>query len=382
MPHYRKRFSLDKILKKLRYFRVVGVELLAPESPRLVYQTFDQPTIFEFANANPETFLNQYSEASPLVIDEAQKVPKIFDAVKFVVDQKQIPGQFLLLGLTEFSKKTLIREALTGRIGLVRLFPMTCAETLQLPFSNMFPFSPQKQVTRAQFMKYLTHGGMPGLCFIRDEAERRDQVKAWLDTTVNRDLALIPKLKLNPDLAMAILRSIATLEEPHAGNIAKALKRDPRVINTHLLGLEMLFVIQRIMPHTLSTGKPLYFLCDVGFAAYLGANFEKQLHTATLQELYAKNEISTGSASQIRFYRTTKGRFIHFVIEETNAPLTAPLMIVKLIFSEKIDKRDFEVLKAFSKKIAGREVKMFALSPLKEQIQMDGVQLIPWESVC
>ena len=64
------------------------------------------------------TTVNHHENAVPLVIDEAQKVPKIFDAVKFVVDPSNRPGQFLLLGSTEFSKKTLIRESHTGRISI------------------------------------------------------------------------------------------------------------------------------------------------------------------------------------------------------------------------------------------------------------------------
>ena len=391
MPHCRNRFAIRNILKKLSYFRVVGIngprqcgksylvrELLTPHCPQLVYRSFDQPTLFEFATANPETFLSQHQEAAPLVIDEAQKIPKIFDAVKYVVDQKQSPGQFLLLGSTEFSKKALIRESLTGRIGLVKLFPMTCRETQQIAPSSDFPFSSKPKITRSQFMKYLSHGGMPAICFIRSEIEREDQVKAWLETTVYRDLALVPRLKLNPDLAMSILRTIATLEEPHAGNIAKAVKRDPRVVNTHLSALEMLFVLQKIGPHSLGTGKPIYFMCDVGFATYLGANFERQLHTMALQEITAKNEFHSGGAAQISFYRTSKGSFVHFIIEAKN---TLPIAI-KLLFSEKIDQREIEILRALSKKAPKPKMKLIALGPTMENLSLDGVEILPWESIC
>jgi predicted AAA+ superfamily ATPase len=391
MPHQRLRHGSDNLLKKLSLFKVVGIQgarqtgksflvrqLLKPDRPDLVYQTFDQQTVLEFAQRNPESFLNQHEDALPLVIDEAQKVPKIFDAVKFVVDQTGRPGQFLLLGSTEFSKRTLIRESLTGRISIMRLYPMMCSETLQQPLSHDFPICDSPAVERGAWMRYLSRGGMPGFCFIRDDREREEHVKAWLDTTVNRDLALIPKLKLNPDLAMSILTAIARLEEPTAGNIARWLKRDPRVVNTHLGALSLLFAINKLEPHRSSTGKPMFFLCDAAFAAYLGAGFERQLATAVLQQLLAKNEYLFNGGAKLFFYRTTKGSFVNFLIEEKSLKITA----IKLLFEEKIDLRQLEVLKALSKKITDQPLRLAALSPVKDKIEIESVSIYPWEAVC
>ena len=391
MSHPRQRFGSVNLLKKLSLFKVVGIQgarqtgksflarqLLKPDRPDLVYQTFDQQTVLEFAQRNPESFLNQHENAIPLVIDEAQKVPKIFDAVKFVVDQKSQPGQFLLLGSTEFSKKTLIRESLTGRIGIMRLYPMMCSETLQQPINRDFPICARPEIERGAWMRYIARGGMPGFCYIRDDREREEQVKAWLDATVNRDLALIPKLKLNPDLAMSILTAIARLEEPTAGNIARWVKRDPRVVNTHLGALSLLFAINKLEPHRSSTGKPMFFLCDTAFAAFLGAGFERQLMTAVFQQLLAKNEYLLNGSAKLYFYRTTKGSLVNFLIEEQSKKITA----IKLLFEEKIDLRQLEVLKALDKKSIDEPIKLVALSPVKEKIKLDSVTIYPWESIC
>ena len=47
------------------------------------YQTFDQSRVKSLAQENPQSFLSKYGDASPLMIDEAQKVPDIFDAMKY-----------------------------------------------------------------------------------------------------------------------------------------------------------------------------------------------------------------------------------------------------------------------------------------------------------
>ncbi|NDD04061.1 MAG: hypothetical protein EB078_04075, partial [Proteobacteria bacterium] len=255
MPHQRKRYISQILLNKLSFSPVVAIqgarqtgksflvrELLSPELPESSYVTFDRPADRELAVSASEAFLEKYAASSPLIIDEAQKVPKIFDAIKFLVDRKRRPGKYLLLGSTEFSKKTLIRESLTGRISTVRMFPFTCAEPLGLAprkMTSCFLVSKKPRCSRAAFMRHLNHGGMPGIFGVHSERERDLKCIEWLELTVHRDLSLIPKVKLDPELAMAVLREVATLEEPTAGNIAKKLRRDLRRINTHLTCLEL-----------------------------------------------------------------------------------------------------------------------------------------------
>ena len=117
MSHSRKRYIIEFFFKKLAFSRVVTIQgcrqsgksylaknLLLELLPECLYLTFDQKSLKTFAQDNPESFLSKYKDSSPLIIDEAQKVPDIFDAIKFEVDQNSQPGQYVLLGSTEFSK--------------------------------------------------------------------------------------------------------------------------------------------------------------------------------------------------------------------------------------------------------------------------------------
>ena len=50
------------------------------------YITFDDKSLRELAKSNPKDFLLALPDGA--IIDEAQKVPEIFDAVKYFVDSK------------------------------------------------------------------------------------------------------------------------------------------------------------------------------------------------------------------------------------------------------------------------------------------------------
>lgn len=352
-------------------------ELLAPKLPRLSYQTFDREQSRAFADTNPETFLTQYSDALPLAIDEAQKVPKIFDAVKYSVDLKRTPGRFILLGSTEFSKLTLIRESLTGRLSRIRLYPMNFAETFELPpnpsKSPLFTLE-KPRMSRKDLLTFLTHGGMPGIFAIRSDSERTRELNDWLDLTCRRDALLIPKLKLDSILLQSILMLIATLEEPTAGNIARALKRDLRRVNTHLDALKTLFVINELPPHPFGTGKPFFFLCDVALATLLGASFERQLYTWLVQEQLSQRAYRD-DLSRLYFYRSLKGRLIHLLIDSRTEPLSA----IKLIPEEKTDLRDFEILYKFREKHPG--TLLFVFGSARQSWQKERLEVFPWESL-
>ncbi|MBI4406127.1 MAG: ATP-binding protein [Deltaproteobacteria bacterium] len=94
-----------------------------------------------------------------------------------------IKWMFILLGSTEFSKMTLIRESLTGRMSRLRLFPLNLAEvsSLKANSSRSAIFANEKtRISRRELMRYLERGGMPGMFAIRDESERIALLEDWL----------------------------------------------------------------------------------------------------------------------------------------------------------------------------------------------------------
>jgi uncharacterized protein len=392
MPHARKRHIVPSLLKRLSFSPVVAIQgvrqsgksflvrdLLPAHLPKLVYASLDQRGDRETANFNPEAFLAQRAEGRPFAIDEAQKAPDLFDAIKYRVDKVKIPGSYLLLGSTEFSKLSLIRESLTGRMSRIRLFPMNLAETLELAANTSkacFFLQPAVRVPRDAFYRYLRRGGMPGIFSVREETQRQLLMEDWLELTTQRDALGFARTKIDADLCFQILKNIATLEEPDAAAIASILRRDARRIKTHLQVLTALFVIHPLQPHPSGTGKTRYFLCDVALAALLGAGFERQLHTWALLEQLSQRAYRSDREGALYYYRTPKGRIIHLVEERPQQSVAA----LKIFAEERVRDRDLEILRAFRTKHQGH-AELVGLASAAQLLKEEKIALYSWESL-
>jgi len=104
-----------------------------------IYVTFDDFSQLESAKRDPDGFVNQ---DKPITIDEAQKCPEIFGAIKRAVDKERIPGHFLLSGLANFSILKDITESLAGRSVYLAIHPFNRREigkqTAPEPFVKNF----------------------------------------------------------------------------------------------------------------------------------------------------------------------------------------------------------------------------------------------------
>ncbi len=397
MPHSRARHGLPLLIKKLKFQPVVTIqgvrqsgksflarELLLNHCPNLTYLTFDQKIVKDQAKSNPESFLFSYAESRPLAIDEAQKVPDIFDAIKYQVDRQRRPGSYLLLGSTEFAKEFLIRESLTGRRASIRLFPFNVAESYNLQPNPKNWHDPKKisQVERVQFLKHLKMGGFPGIFSVRENAEFKSLMQDWIQISIYRDLQSFPNLKPDPDLAIDILKCIATLNDTSAPAIAKFLDQDLRRIKSHLHLLTLLFILNPIPPFRQSTGSTQYFLCDSGLAHYLGASLEKQIHTQLIVERLSQHMYAHGELPRLYFYKSAKGKIIHLV-EEIDREVYA----CQIFADEKILERDMIRLESFAKKFnahnsKSQKLKIFGLGSFHSPTKIKNITVLPWENIC
>ena len=165
---YIKRDILDSILSRIKQDRVIVItgarqtgkttlcESLITESLNLpfTYISFDDPDErIRFQNA-AITILESLD--TPLVIlDEVQKIPALFDPLKYVIDRlRKTKTQkiFLLTGSSQLLLVKNIRESLSGRVALFNLYPFSLHEVVNgksIPFLSTI--WEQKQLTKKMF---------------------------------------------------------------------------------------------------------------------------------------------------------------------------------------------------------------------------------------
>ncbi len=94
------------------------VQYLATAMEIAQYFTFDEARILSLAKADPEAFLAGLT--GPIIIDEVQRVPEIFLAIKLMVDRNRKPGQFLLTGSANVLLLPQMADSLAGRMEMGR----------------------------------------------------------------------------------------------------------------------------------------------------------------------------------------------------------------------------------------------------------------------
>lgn len=393
IAHQRKRHVISAFLKKMKFSPIVSLqgprqcgksyfarELVPKELKNTQYYSLDKKEHRSFATSSPFSFLNQTINR-PLIIDEAQKAPDLFDEVKAIVDEKRTPGQFVLLGSTEFSLESSIKESLTGRLSRLRLYPFNLSESLKLDplFQKEFPYPKEtSRANRFQLMRYLERGGFPGIFNVNEEAERKDLLSDWISLTVERDIHQFKKFKLDSEIAIAILTAIAQLDEANSPNIAKQTRLPLREVSKYIKVFRLLFVIFEVLPFKGSTGKEIYFLTDVGLLTFFQSSFEKKLLTWFYLEIYSQLSYSEVSRRALHYYRTTKGKFIDIVFELDKSKL----LILKLLAKEGFDTRDFLILESFKKKYEAQySIKNLVLSGTTSVMKFEQYKIYPWESL-
>lgn len=336
--HHRKRHVEAVLLKRAKIFPVLGV--LGPRQvgkstflmkqwslqQHAEYFTFDKQAVIGRARRAPEQFLltETAEQTEPIIIDEAQKVPEIFDSIKALVDEHRRLGLFTLSGSVEFSSKAGVRESLAGRMGITRLYPLTLRElngqTLSTPWVD-FNFEAAASLPVKSIEKWIERGGMPIFCSLEDTDERANMIHSWLEAICYRDIKQLKDGPYDSELAFALLNNIA--EEPafYLHRTALDLGHSRQSIQKHLQALQSLFLIYELPAFDSPRAHSLYRLFDAGVLHTLSggkssvSNQHQGLVTLLMNEIYAQYEYAGKLKPQLYYYKTLGGAEIDLVLQ-------------------------------------------------------------------
>lgn len=140
---------------------------LAKEQNR-TYVSMDNMMARTLAKSDPVMFFQTYK--LPIIIDEIQKAPELFEQIKIICDENEDKGLFWLTGSQQYGMIKNIRESLAGRIGILELYSMSKNEVEGIHFPNELDFSLSCLLERQSIsgknnivdvFEHIWRGGMP-----------------------------------------------------------------------------------------------------------------------------------------------------------------------------------------------------------------------------
>ena len=336
--HTRRRHIQQVLEKRSRMLPVLG--LLGPRQvgkstflitqwknfTNATYLTFDEREVAVRAKSAPAQLLISESQNQqiPLIIDEAQKVPHIFDSIKAVVDKNRRMGAFTLSGSVEFSSKSGVRESLAGRIGITKLYPMTIRELNKNDFiAPWVSFTFDSPASPKSIETWLERGGMPIFCTLSDVDERIGLVNSWMEAICYKDLKQLQDGEYDSELAYQLMIYLANKSDSpisHMG-LSNELGASRESIKKHLNALEALFLIYKIPAFKSPRAHAKYIIFDAGVLNALqgGRQTPFSRHTSLLtlliNEIYAQYEYAGKLKPNLYYYRTKGGAEIDWVLE-------------------------------------------------------------------
>jgi predicted AAA+ superfamily ATPase len=152
--------------------------------------TLDDATPLDLARRRPEEFLHAYP--APIAIDEVQRAPELFRALKAAIDRDRKPGSYLLTGSANVLALPRLADSLAGRMEVVDLPPLSAAEIagseanfVEALFNE--DFRPTFTGDPSTLPARLAAGGFPEP-LARKPARRGPWFEAYLRTMLERDV--------------------------------------------------------------------------------------------------------------------------------------------------------------------------------------------------
>ena len=181
----------------------VGKTRTALQRARTAHR-LDDPAVLAVARAEPSRLLDGNR---PVLIDEWQRLPPIWDLVRRAVDDGAPPGSFLLTGSASPDPPPTHSGA--GRIVSVRMRPLSFSERVpgqtvslaQLMTGTRPTITGTSNLTLADYTEEILASGFPGIRQLPGRARRR-QLDGYLERVVDRDI---------PDEAGVTIRNPAAL---------------------------------------------------------------------------------------------------------------------------------------------------------------------------
>lgn len=217
------------------------------------YISFDDDVARNAANTDPTGFVAGLPEHA--ILDEVQRVPSLFTALKQEIDRRRAPGRFLLTGSSQVLLMPALSDSLAGRMEILRLHPLSQGELyggipnfLDDLFRGEFKTSSSQRLAD-ELAERIACGGYPEALARPTFRRRANWYRNFIDTQLQRDvrdMARISTLDALPRLLTAA--ALQTAQLYNLSKMASLFQLSRPTIGDYVTLLERLFLVDRLPP--------------------------------------------------------------------------------------------------------------------------------------
>lgn len=242
--------------------------------------TFDDDLLLAQAEEDMNLFL--LNNPCPLMIDEVQKCPSIFNKLKIVLDNTDEYGNFYLTGSQKLQLMEGVSESLAGRVSIVELEGLSLREIYDVPFSKHFvptqEYIKERESAVKNYRKNLwetIHRGSYPELYSNPEREWMDFYQSYVKTYLERDVNKLIRAK-NHLTFVKFLTCVAarTGQVVNYANISSEVGVSEVTVKEWISILEKSGIIYILKPYTSSSlnraiRSPKLYFRDTGLCCYL-----------------------------------------------------------------------------------------------------------------
>jgi uncharacterized protein len=346
------RFAEEPVLV-LNGPRTVGKStLLSQLADRLGRRVIDcdDPATRAAVRADPGRFTES---GQAVLIDEYQHVPELLDAIKAELNRDLRAGRYVLAGSTRYASVPAAAAALTGRVDIIPVLPLTQGEIdgavetfvarllqgggIELPPSGL------PAATRDEYARRSTSGGMPVALRRSPGSSRSRWFANYVDLVVDKDVMDISRVRQR-EMLPRLLSQIAARSGQvlNISPVAGAIGLDRSTAENYVRLLEAVFLIYRLPAWGTTLGSrvvrhPKAHLTDSGVMAWLLSLSPEKIAQAApatlteyghLLETFAVGEILkqvswSDAPVAAGYFRTEAGDEVDLVLERDDGQVIA-----------------------------------------------------------
>ena len=242
--------------------------------------TFDDDILLAQVMEDPGLFL--LNNPRPLMIDEVQKCPSIFNRIKIILDETDDKSNYYFTGSQKLQLMESVSESLSGRVSIMELDGLSQREIYDVDFNRHFVPSDEYLAEREKHLKKYSgdiwetvhRGSFPEL-YVNPEREWTDYYRSYVQTYLERDVNKIIKASNHITFVKFITAVAArTGQIVNYAGIASEVGISEVTVKEWISVLErsgLVYILKPYTPSVLSRAvkSPKLYFRDTGLCCYL-----------------------------------------------------------------------------------------------------------------